>query len=245
VAEPRIGEEPAREAAEESVEPETPESQGMPASFLLALGIDPANRNRVTPMRDDVARALVPSRPQSGDSWTYFREIREGRVTRRNYLTTTAAFADESGYALVLSDATHPARYDGNGNRFSAPEGSRNIVFDPVEVLFRFPLSAGAKWSGKTREVGVSPTDVSTEVTVVGWEDLTVPAGSFKAVKIAQIQYRTNEPFPGRLERSKRVSNFWYVPAVRNIARMEALEVNERGIAIYDQIWELDFFELK
>jgi uncharacterized caspase-like protein len=238
VAEPRIrSEEPAEETKPEDVEE-------MPASFLIALGVDPANRNRVHPLPDDVARALVPSRPKSGDTWTYFREIRDGRVTRRNYLTTTAAFAGDDGYTLVHSDSTQPARHDASGNRLSAPQGSGQVTFDPAEILFRFPLVAGATWSGKTRERGASAASVETEVTVVGWEDLKVTAGSFKAVKIAQIQYRNDESFPGQ-GRSKRVSTFWYVPAVRNIARMEALEVNERGIAVYDQAWELDYFDLQ
>jgi uncharacterized caspase-like protein len=228
------------------------DGQEMPASFLLALGVDPANRNKLKPMADDVARALAPARPQPGDTWTYFREIRDGGgVTRRNYVTNTATFADEGGYTAVHSDASVPTRYDGSGNRLSTPyspvsSSNTATVFEPVETLFRFPLTPGATWSDKVREI--SPTgsvSATSDVKVVGWEEVTVPAGRFRAMKVAQIQYRSWEPFPGQSQESKRVTNVWYVPSVRAAARMEVLEVTSKGLAIFDQTWELDSFDLR
>ena len=37
----------------------------------------------------------------------------------------------------------------------------------------------------------------------------------------------------------------WYAPALGNVAKLEGLEVTDRGSVTYDQAWELDSFELK
>jgi hypothetical protein len=218
--------------------------------LLLGAGIDRSKINKPLPVPDEVARALAPSRPRDGDNWTYARVIRDDApIIRRNYVTLTAAFVNDHGYAATHSDANTPSRYDGAGNRVSspavAPHRHANVVFDPVDVLFRFPLTPGASWSGSVREVSsTTSVDARTEVKVVGWEDIEVPAGKFRALKLAQVQNRRWEPFPGSGEQSRRVTNVWYVPGVRNLARMETLEVTSRGVVVTDQTWELEQFEL-
>ena len=241
---------PAMAAAPEQARRVDETSNEMPESFMLAMGIDPAKRNRIHPVAEDIAQAISPSRPQQGDAWTYFREMREGGVTRRNYLSRTVADVDAQGHTVVSSDAPVATRYDVAGNRISAPSApphadNLNVKFDPAEVLFRFPLAAGAAWSGSGREISSwGAVDSRTEVKVVGWEDVAVPAGTFKALKLAQIQDRAWEPFPGQRASAKRVTNVWYVPALRNVARMDILEVTGTGTVTVDQKWELDSFEL-
>jgi uncharacterized caspase-like protein len=127
---------------------------------LLGHGIDPQRLNKPRAVSDEVARALAPSRPLDGDRWTYAREIRDDAPTiRRNYLIVTAAFANDDGYTAAFSDASVPARYDKSGNRFSspnvAPHRGANVVFEPVDALYRYPprargdvVGAGARGFG-------------------------------------------------------------------------------------------------
>ena len=81
-------------------------------------------------------------------------------------------------------------------------------------------------------------------MTVVGWEDVDVSAGTFRALKITKVANRSWEAFPGQMTNSKRVTNIWFVPGVRNIVKFEGLEATARNEVIFDQTWELDTFEL-
>jgi uncharacterized caspase-like protein len=219
----------------------------MPAALLLALGVDPAARNRARVVEADVARALRPATRAVGDTWTWYRTIRDGEgVERRNYYTATVAHADKDGYQLQSSDGDLPSSYDAAGNLYSARQGAAMVVHDPMDELFRFPLQAGASWTTRSRERGgAAVVDVDGRVTVVGPEDVTTPAGRFAAVKLTKVSNRTWEPFPGQIVRAKRVVSTWYAPTVGNIVRFEGLELTDRGAVTFDQKWELDSFELR
>lgn len=222
--------------------------EDMPASFLLALGVDPTLRNQLKPVAEDVGRALKRAIPAVGDTWTYYRTIRDGEgVERRNYVTRTVTFVDANGYAVQQSDSTQPAQFDIDGNQLSGSlRSGATVVYDPVDAVFRFPLEPGARWDTKGRElVAGNAIDVDSTVTVGGWEDVTVSAGKFRAIKVSKVSSRRAEPFPGQMQSSKRVSNYWYVPALRTVAKFEGLEVTDRGAVIFDQGWEMDSFELR
>ncbi len=220
----------------------------LPPSFQLALGLDSANSNKLKPVAEDVARGLKPPPRAEGDRWIYYRQIRDGEgIERRNYLTQTVTFASDAGFTTEMSDSPEPWRFDADGNRYSGFYGPGNrIVFDPVDPLYRFPLVPGQSWSAKTRELSIAVNyEVDSQITVVGREEVTVPAGKFQAIKISKVSNRNWEPFPGQITRSKRVTNVWYVPALRNFARAEGLEVTDRGVVVLDQTWELDSFDLR
>ena len=251
--EPRVAVEGPKPASTEPEKAEPPPgneaSEGeMPASFLLALGVDPTLRNQLKPVAEDVGRALKRAIPAVGDTWTYYRTIRDGEgVERRNYVTRTVTFVNADGYAVQQSDSTQPAQFDIDGNQLSGSlRSGATVVYDPVDAVFRFPLEPGARWDTKGRElVAGNAIDVDSTVTVGGWEEVTVSAGKFRAIKVSKVSSRRAEPFPGQMQSSKRVSNYWYVPALRTVAKFEGLEVTDRGAVIFDQGWEMDSFELR
>jgi hypothetical protein len=209
--------------------------------------VDPAARNRARALEDDVARGLRPAMRVAGDTWTWYRTIRDGEgVERRNYYTATVSHADKNGFTVQHPDADLPSTYDASGNLYSTKQGGTMVVHDPLDELYRFPLQAGATWSTRSRERrGPGIVDVDGRVTVVGPEEITTPAGRFPAIKITKVSNRTSEPFPGQIVHAKRVVSVWYAPAVGNVARFEGLEVTDRGAVTFDQKWELDSFELK
>jgi uncharacterized caspase-like protein len=230
-------------------EPERPRTnEEVPEALLLALGVDTTLRNKLLPVADEIARGLKPSTPAVGDTWTWYRTIRDGDgAERRNYLTRTVNFVAADGtYTADQSDTAHPARFDPNGNLFTVGERNGAVVHDPVEAVYRFPLEPGARWDAKSRELrGSQVVQDDSTITVNGWEDLTVPAGKFRALKVSKVSTRRVEPFPGQMLTAKRVSSYWYVPALHAMAKFEALEVSDRGTVIYDQNWELDSFQLR
>ncbi len=215
--------------------------------IMLAMAADVVD-SKLKPVPEPVARGLVAPSPQVGDRWVYHREIRDGDgLTRRNYVTLTVAQAGPGGHEVHSSASELPYRYDANGNLQSmpAPSGPGTVVIDPADVLLRFPLQAGATWSGTTREVWPAfSKSAENMVTAVGWESVQVPAGTFQAMKISKVAAHAWEPFPGQALRSKRVTNVWFVPALRTFARYETLEVTATGTVLADQTWELDGFKV-
>jgi hypothetical protein len=225
-----------------------------PSTRLIALahGLDVDWLNKLKPVADEVARGLRPPPQAAGDRRVYQREMRDGQVhTRRNYVTTTVGPVDSGGFTVAYSDSAIPARFDAQGNRFSYPyspghgSGAGAIVFDPLDAIYRFPLVPGASFATTHREVSNAMTvQADGRVTVVGWEDVEVPAGKFRALKLTKVAERSWEPFPGQRTLTKQVSNYWYVPGLRGVAKFEGIEATSRGEVIFDQTWELDTFEL-
>ncbi len=120
------------------------------------------------------------------------------------------------------------------------------MTVEPDDSLYRFPLVPGATWSAATREVLPSFTrNLNSRVNVVGWEEVQVPAGTFRAMKISRSSEVSWQAFAGQpTQQARRVTAVWYVPELRNIARLEVLEVTQAGVVVADHAWELDTFAL-
>jgi hypothetical protein len=90
-------------------------------------------------------------------------------------------------------------------------------VIDPHTGLFRFPLRVGDTYRSQFEMAhprGDSPARSKTEwiVTVAAWEDVTVPAGKFRALRLdAEGTYERVDRFMKGNVRS----TTWYVPEVK------------------------------
>ena len=103
--------------------------------------------------------------------------------------------------------------------------------------LLNFPLEIGKSWKDKYITKGALKEYTYWETfTVLGWEDVQVQAGKFKAVKIEYKQAREDEPAKeGKLW-------YWYSPDVKYMVKCQ-YEKSSYWDATYD--WELTSFELK
>lgn len=65
-------------------------------------------------------------------------------------------------------------------------QGAAEVKFEPLAPYYRFPLTPGKKWQGSYKgECGmICSFEVNYEYEVHGWEKLTVPAGTFEALRI-------------------------------------------------------------
>jgi hypothetical protein len=100
----------------------------------------------------------------------------------------------------------------------------------------KFPLSVGEKWN---YEVTVRPAGArqdqrrSAEVTVMGQEQVTTPAGSFKAYKLV----RSESWSVGRAGKgNSSTSTFFYSLDTRSIVKRVTENSNNPGIAINELI---------
>ena len=107
------------------------------------------------------------------------------------------------------SDATWTSEWNGV---VGVDEG----VIELEKGMFEFPLVPGrqyaAAWEIRRPRRGAFQVRHERMVTVVGWEDVEVPAGKFRALKVQAegVYRRIDKPFSAPAQ-----NTFWYVPQVK------------------------------
>ncbi len=134
-----------------------------------------------------LAACVVPAladeaiaRPQVrvGDAWSY----------RQTSLITQRAA--EFSYSVVeAGDTRIKTMSDGYGETYTPDwnliESSAGMKIAPHEGYFSFPLEPGKTWPFKfERTVAKMRTAWEGVARVIGWEDIEVPAGSFRALRV-------------------------------------------------------------
>lgn len=94
--------------------------------------------------------------------------------------------------------------------------GGDGRVFDPPRRLLRFPLSVGAAYEASWKVVAKPGSSLRVEnqvvVKVTGWEEVAVPAGKFRALKVeAKGSWRQLDQTGTGWQRF----TIWYVPEVK------------------------------
>jgi len=153
-----------------------------------------------------------------GDEWRYTQRSNLNGVVQ-DTLVLRVTGVDATGYSMLEtwgSIGQVQARYDRNLN----PLLSHKLAYRPAFPRFRFPLSPGQSWSGTvvTERLPAQPGDSWTDQvkgSVAGWEQVTVAAGTFAALRVDTPftwgNTRNSAAFGDSSER------IWYAPAVRNI----------------------------
>ena len=109
--------------------------------------------------------------------------------------------------------------------------------------LFNFPLDVGKTWSDKfvSRQTALGSQEMTylETLTVLGWEEIVIQAGKFKALKLEYKQETVGET-AGRPKEGK--AWYWYSPDVKSMVKCQ-YEKSDYWDAIYD--WEIISFKLK
>jgi hypothetical protein len=133
---------------------------------------------------------------------------------------------DKSSFSrLYVMDKDKRLKYEGRNKR-----------------LFNFPLEIGKSWTDKftikSGTFGAQEFTVTETFTPLGWEDIQIQAGKFRAVK---IEYKSEMPgqAAGRPKEGK--VWYWYSPDVKYMLKCQ-YDRTEYWDAIYD--WELTSIKL-
>ena len=171
-----------------------------------------------------------------GDKWT---------LTFKDSYTVKSA--DEDTYTVLWENVSGTKEsttiYDrSNLNAIGIVEGGKRKEYQGSRRKFLdFPLYPGKTWKDRSVSrparsgIGDPEHIYLHEFKVIGWEDVEVKAGKFKALK---IEYR--QQISGRDARGK--AWYWYSPEVKNIVKMQYEKVRF-WMSIND--WEVISFELK
>jgi uncharacterized caspase-like protein len=154
---------------------------------------------------------------QITDSYTGERKIVSFEVVRvnENYIYTQSEPTPYAVTDLASSEGTIDV-WDRNWNLLRKGD----FEYDPFYPSLRFPIEAGSSWSGAVifdLGSGVRMNhDLRAQVN--GWERVTVPAGSFDAVKITlRGDYQVRKS--GQKGTGAVNDTIWYAPAIRQIIR--------------------------
>lgn len=167
---------------------------------------------------------------RAGDRWTY-RSINALLNAPGDPYEVVVTFAKSDVIQGVVTwrgeSPEVDATWTGDWNAVvSATEGmgvfDRVGAFDPHFGLFRFPLKIGSSWKSgyELRLPRRSDLRVQHErrVRVVGYEDVVVPAGRFRALKIVAEGTYQHLGFSRRSGSTRTVA--WYVPEVKRWVKL-------------------------
>jgi len=154
--------------------------------------------------------------------------------------------ADESSYAVKYSipGGESILIYDKSSlNRLYIMDKDKRIKYEGRNKrLFNFPLEIGKSWTDKftikSGTFGAQEFTVTETFTPLGWEDIQIQAGKFRAIK---LEYKSEMPVQeaGRPKEGK--AWYWYSPDVKYMLKCQ-YDRTEYWDAIYD--WELTSIKL-
>jgi hypothetical protein len=218
---------------------------GAVAPWLAACASNAITEANIQSVAPQGLPAQVPApllRP--GTQWQFtMRSGITGLVTDR--ATFRVASAAPDGYAIDEDWQKGPAqgRYDANLN----PVRTKNTAYEPPYPRYEFPLSIGKNWSATVMRDAV-PAQLQGRVreevkgNVAGWERVTVPAGTFTALRIDLGGNWTN------VDNADNFGTFtekvWYVPEVRNMALYQRMYLFHALQIIDNSTLELNAFSL-
>jgi hypothetical protein len=156
-----------------------------------------------------------------GDTWTYRRMDYDANQPRGRY-EMRVVFAERGVIQVVNTqkgkEEEVDTTYTSEWNAVTIP----SRVFNPHTGWFKFPLEVGATYNAAFDVVliknQVAQSRNQRRVKVVGWEDVVVPAGRFRALKIVSEGHfqRLDNTFMSGTSRNV----IWYVPEIRRWAKI-------------------------
>jgi hypothetical protein len=163
---------------------------------------------------DEVGTEVAKPAVKVGDRWTYRRTDYYSNKIISTFENRVASTGPDE--ILVISKRRGSTN---ESDSFYTSEWNAmtlgGLTLIPRADLFRFPLKVGASRETTYETVNKgSPARSKYELTikVVGWEEITVPAGKFRALKMEAkgIFTRLDQRFGGGAW-----IEFWYVPEVK------------------------------
>lgn len=192
------------------------------------------------PQRSPQAAVESLGLPKLGDSWRFRGSNRNGPDPITDQVTQVQAGRIEISHTTNTGDRVR-MRLDGDWNLIESQgeQKSSHVRFTPPLPFYQFPLQPGKRWSGqyKTEVIdcgSMCDIDVKYEYEVRGWENVTVPAGTFQALRIEGRE--TSSAIFGITSHGRRT--YWLVPEIRQAIKHEFFHDGKR---IYE--YELEAYQ--
>jgi hypothetical protein len=192
-----------------------------------------------------VAQAQDVPRPEvkPGDSWTFQRVEYESNAVSAVFVTR-ATFANDRVIQIVSTRQGGEKEIDSIFTaEWNQVSSANSGIFEPHQDIFRFPLRPGnahdARYEVRFPQQGAYRVRHERKVRVLGWEDVEVPAGRFRALRVESTGsfQRLDVSLSGT---TKEV--MWYVPAVKRYVKWTFENSTFRGRV---QWWGFELVDYK
>ena len=181
-----------------------------------------------------------------GDSWTFDTKdgVKNVKVST-SVLTVTAV-----GDGLIRIDSKRADNGEvtkltrtGELNLVATEIASGKAAYDPFYPSFSFPLAAAKTWEKQNTYTRNYEADrkVTSKMNakVLGWEKVTVPAGTFDALKIEVTSVYNGENLRGRWS-GRSTDTIWYAPEAKHFVKWLFEDgggnVNSRTANLYELV---------
>lgn len=170
---------------------------------------------------------------RSGEHWTYRRvDMWKSEETERFREDLLGGVGDSSTVLWTILSSQSERRRDSVTQEFL--DASTLAFYDPKaegrHVPLQFPLYPGKTWSFQYAYHPQPLLDlkIRQSAKVERWETVTVPAGSFRALKVVhQGDYADSNSGSGRTGRIH--ETYWYAPAAKRVVKMEYRDTQYDG----------------
>jgi hypothetical protein len=165
--------------------------------------------------------------------------------------------ADQNGYILKFSEGKYEFESQGCNtilfekatlNRINAVEGDKLKKYTMgLRKILDFPLGIGKQWkyaysSKEMGEKSLVSHDFSEIYRVLGWEDIVVQAGKFRALKLEYKRTLTGASTPYASIGEEIINQYWYSPEVKYFVKCQYDKEWMKGKKeIFN--WELSSFQ--
>lgn len=157
-----------------------------------------------------------------GDSWTYNRLDGWTGLKQYSYVTVVTSVNEQeirTQSGPTSNHATSSTTYDKNFNHMVTERGDEKNITDPFYPHYSFPLKVGKTWEQEMTFTRPSRKGVSwLRGEVLGWEEVNVPAGKFKALKI-EVGGAYRLLWQGRNDAGRIADTIWYAPEVKTVVK--------------------------
>lgn len=185
----------------------------------------------------------------AGDKWNFTGDgsIEVVKADQSGYIlkfsSKNCSFENQGCNAILFDKSTH--------NRINFVDGEKRKKYtDGLSKVLNFPLIAGKQWNGAYSAVGPGTMhtvsyDFSETYKVSGWEDITIQAGKFKALRLEYKRVITSVSGWGTMQVGEEIINrYWYSPDVKYFVKCAYDKDWMKGNKdIFN--WELVSFQLK
>jgi hypothetical protein len=185
--------------------------------------------------------AISPSAPPTfatGDTWTY----RYDNQLEKRQSKMVVAVKDVQGAQVYWEDG---AIGDLVGNHTRVKRGSDWRLYTPSSQMYVFPLNPGAAFTLKSVEnVAVNRTyDLVVKMAIGGEEEVSTPAGKFRAIRIDREVAWTQREKPDNAGVNTWV--YWYSGAAKRWVVATQSNVTNKGKQLQLDRWELESYKVK
>lgn len=175
----------------------------------------------------DAARILPAierhNAPAVGSAFAMLETSAGKTAVRTESVAGAEVFSGRPALVLISGGGRRVVRVDNGNTMAEADEAAGELrSYTPEPPWLRFPMRPGDSWSAPVTETVVSGAattkrDFTATVTAIGYDEVIVPAGAFRAMKLRMTPVATTSAPAARLPEA---ATYWYVADLGVIVRI-------------------------